>query len=334
MSLAALRELRRLHPEHQLTLLVKRWVAGLFEGQGLVDKIITFDENESTMRRIRPYRFHHFDCAILFQNAFEAALLAFLSRIPIRAGYDTQWRRSLLTLRATPRTRDLGKHQVFYYLDLLHQTGFSETDYLHFPSFRPDISLKPVASGLEKASKLLHQMNLSGNQLLIGLNPGAYYGSAKRWLTQRYAALADRLIQETGAEILVFGSKGEEAIAEEIKGQMSHRPRILAGATDLPTLMALISKCRVFVTNDSGPMHLAAAIGVPQVAIFGSTDETATGPFSGKARVIHKHVECSPCLLRECPIDLRCFNRIEVDEVFDAARALISSSEPGVNSPE
>jgi heptosyltransferase-2 len=190
--------------------------------------------------------------------------------------------------------------------------------------FQPDISLKPTREGLEKAGLLLDRLDISEDQLVIGLNPGAYFGRAKRWSTQRYAALADRLIQELKAEVLVFGSRGEESIAERIESQMNGTPRILVGETDLPTLMALLTNCSVLVTNDSGPMHLAAGLGVPQVAVFGSTDEIATGPFSQQATVIHKHVECSPCLLRECPTDLRCFTQIGVDEVFKATQALVS----------
>jgi heptosyltransferase-2 len=324
MSVAALRELRRIYPEDHLTLLVKSWVAGLFEGQGVVDEIIRFGDNESSISRVRPFRFRCYDSVLLFQNAFEAALLAFFSRIPERIGYDTEWRRPLLTRSASPRIKALGRHQVYYYLDLLYQSGLSNTDYLHTPSFRPDISLRVQSDSLEEANSLLKRLDVDTYQLLIGLNPGAYYGRAKRWLTDRYAALADQLIEECDAEILVFGSEGEIPIAEKIDQQMSRSPKILTGKTTLPTLMALISLCKVFVTNDSGPMHLAAGLGTPQVAIFGSTDEIATGPFSEKAKIIHKHVDCSPCLLRECPIDLRCFTRIEVEEVFKTVKELIS----------
>jgi heptosyltransferase-2 len=324
MSVAALRELKRLFPESHLSLLVKKWVAGLFDGQDLVDEIITFGDGESRLRRIRPHRFSGFDFAILFQNAFEAALLAFLSRIPHRIGYATDRRRFLLTRSASPRIKALGRHQIYYYLDLLYQAGLSDTDYVHNSDFRPDISLSPSKQGIAQANVLLERVGVRSDRLLIGLNPGAYFGPAKRWLTHRYAALADQLIGELGAEVLVFGSEGEKPIAHEIECAMNEKPRILTGATDLPTLMALIAACRVFVTNDSGPMHLAASLAVPQVALFGSTDEIATGPFSEKARVVHKHVECSPCLLRECPIDLRCFKKIEVDEVFETAKDLIT----------
>jgi heptosyltransferase-2 len=161
------------------------------------------------------------------------------------------------------------------------------------------------------------------------MNPGANYGPAKRWFSKRYAALADRLIAEIKADIVLIGSREERTLAQEIQTLTQHSLTILTGKTDLASVMGLLSRCDLFITNDSGPMHLAAALDTPQIALFGSTDEVATGPFSSKARVLHKHVECSPCLLRECPIDLRCFSRIAVDEVYDAARAALQSGLTG-----
>jgi heptosyltransferase-2 len=208
---------------------------------------------------------------------------------------------------------------------MLHQTRLSPLDYLTSEEFKPNIRLKPSTRGLERCLEVLESTGVQPDAPRIGLNPGAFFGPAKRWLSDRYAALADRFISDLGAEVLIFGSRKEQAIAEEIESHMSQQPRMLAGRTDLATLIALISSCSLLVTNDSGPMHLGAALDVPQVAIFGSTDEVATGPFSNRAKVIHKHVECSPCLLRECPLDLRCFNRIEVDEVFLTTKEILST---------
>lgn len=324
MSIPALREIRRIHPGWRITLFAKDWVAGIYRGQGMVDEILAFPSGSSSLRWTRELRRRSFDRCILLQNAFEAALLAVLSRIPERFGYAVDGRGLLLTGRARPRIRQLGRHQVYYYLDLLHQTGLTEIDYLGDSTFRPDITMTPTHEGRQGLDRLRQDLEIPPDARLIGLNPGAYFGPAKRWPTRRYAALADRLIDELGATVLIFGSKSEIPLAEEIQAYMQRRALSLAGKTDLLTLIALIDETELFITNDSGPMHLAAALGVPQIALFGSTDEIATGPFSEEARVIHKHVECSPCLRRECPIDLRCFTRIEVDEVLGLAVEILT----------
>lgn len=328
MSIAALRELRRLSPDSHLVLLVKSWVADLFKDQGLVDEIITIENNGSRLSRIwhLPRRLRDFDAAVLFQNAFEAAAIAFRARIPERIGYGTDSRRLFLTRQARPRIKQLGRHQVFYYLDLLYQTGLSPIDYLNDMQWQPDIRLCASQAGLSEAGSLLSESAQGGSRRLVIVNPGAYFGSAKRWFLDRYADLADRLIESEGAEVAIIGSLNESRIADEIQKLMKNRAHIFTGRTTLAGLMGLLSWCDLFITNDSGPMHLAAAVDVPQIAIFGSTDEQATGPLSRKAVVIHKHVECSPCLLRECPIDLRCFRRIGVDEVYETARRLLRNA--------
>lgn len=320
MSLAALRELRRIFPDAHLAVYVKEWVAGVLRGQGIADEIISFPDNESGFKARN--RLGRFDAAVLFQNAFRAALLAQISGIKERIGYATDGRSFLLTRKAEPRIKKLSRHQVYYYLDLLYQTGLSSIDYLNDPDFQPDISIKPTIPGLRKAGELLKREGIQDDSRpLIGINPGAFFGPAKRWLTDRYGKLAEELNSRHGATILVFGSSNEIPLAEEIAGYMGEKPATLAGKTDLETYIALLSLLRVFITNDSGPMHLAAALDIPQVAIFGSTDEIATGPFSSQATVLHKHVECSPCLLRECPIDMRCFTSIRVKEVLKAVES-------------
>jgi heptosyltransferase-2 len=325
MSLAAVREIRRLHPRDRLTLAARRWVAGVFEGQGLVDDLIILEPQTSRLAGflslVRQARGHR--RAILLPNSFESALTVWAAGIPERIGYALDGRTLLLTRRARPRIKALERHQVYYYLDLLYQTGLSDRDYLNDPLFEPDLRLSSSEAAAVKADDLLKSMGAAPSRPLVAIHPGAFFGSAKRWFPDRYAALADRLIGDLGAEVLILGSADDAPLAEQIRARMKHLPRLLAGATEVAELMALIRRCRLFITNDSGPMHLAAALGAPQIALFGSTDERATGPFSEHARVIHKHVECSPCLLRECPSDLRCFSRIEVDEVFDLARSML-----------
>ncbi len=326
MSVAALRELRRLCPKDHLILAARPWVAGLFEDQGLVDEIVSVDTTSSRVTNFRHAvsAARGSDQAVLLKNSFGAALVAFSARIPDRAGYRTDGRNWLLTRSAVPRIRQLGRHQIYYYLDLLHQTGLSPTDYLSDSDYVPDIHLVAGARSVELGERLLAGNGIVRNRPVVGVNPGAFFGSAKRWFADRYAALADLLIQRLDAQILIFGSREEKRLADEIRELMRYRPVVLAGATDLPSLMALISSCNLLITNDSGPMHLAAALGTPQIALFGSTDEIATGPYSAKAQIVHKHVECSPCLLRECPLDLRCFERIKVDEVYELAETTLT----------
>ena len=328
MSLAALRELRRLYPSAHLTVLARTWVAAMYQDQGLVDEIRILEKSSPTplglLKTARCLR--DFDISILFPNSFGAALLSFLARIPERIGYATDRRSLLLSRRAKPRIRQLDRHQIFYYLDLLYQTGLSSIDYLNQSSIQPDIRLQATPRILESADTLMKDTDVDTRRPLIALNPGASFGPAKRWFPERYAALADRLVQEADAEVLLLGSTSEAAIARQISNQMSQKANNLVGRTALPALIGIISRCQLVVGNDSGPMHLAAALGIPQVAIFGSTDEKATGPFNPKAVVLHKHVECSPCLLRECPIDLRCFDRIQVEEVMEASVGLLNQA--------
>ncbi len=328
MSLAALRELRRQFADHHLALFIKPWVAELFEGQNVVDEIITLEDHQSKLQRLLrfPDRIRQFDMAILFQNRLEAALVPWLAGIPERIGYSLHGRRFLLTARARPRIKENHRHQVYYYLDLLHQTGLCSRDYLNDPHFKPDIHLSPTAAGLDHARHLLERSGLSTDQPLVAINPGAAYGPVKRWFPERYAELADQLIEKRKTQVVLVGSSDELPLAEKIGRLMRQSPTILTGQTTLTTLLGLLSSCDLLVTNDSGTMHLAAALDIPQIALFGSTDEVATGPLSPKAEVIHKHVECSPCLLRECPIDLRCFSRMEVDEVYEAADDLLDSN--------
>jgi heptosyltransferase-2 len=166
-------------------------------------------------------------------------------------------------------------------------------------------------------------LGLGGPRFIVGLAPGAAFGPAKRWLPERFAALGDRLIGALNADVLIFGSAADRPLAEEIAGVMKHTPAIVAGETSLRQLLALMARCRLMVTNDSGPMHLAAAMGVPLVAIFGSTDERATGPLGSQVKIVRRAVECSPCGRRVCPIDFRCMQNVSVEQVFGATLELV-----------
>jgi len=364
LCLAALRELRRLHPLDHITLLSRTWVARLFEELEVVDAVLTIPDDSfvsSRGPRLRPpalialarrLRTEHYDRAVLFQNALEAALLAFGARIPDRIGYAIDWRRLLLTRSCRRRTRRASllrsfavrsafraglkafpsswwparlerHHEVYYYLDLLYRTRLSPVDYLQEKAFCPDVRLVAADRDREKAAEILRQHGVHSSDPFVIINPGSAYGTAKRWLASGFAGAADRLMTETGVKAVVFGWNRDSALAQEIAGGMRRHPVRLTGSPDLGRTLGLIAAARLMVTSDSGPMHLAAGLGVPQVALFGSTDPVTTGPLTRSAHLICKHVECSPCHLRRCPLDLRCWSGITVDDVVGAARGML-----------
>jgi len=156
------------------------------------------------------------------------------------------------------------------------------------------------------------------------LNPGAAYGSAKRWGEDRFAEAGDALASELGIDVAIIGSEKERSIAERIQGLMRSRVAVLNGKTSLETLIGVISEASLVLTNDSGPMHIAAALGVPTVAVFGPTDDVATGPYGRRTRIVREPVDCSPCMLRDCPIDHRCMTRVSPEAVANAARELLA----------
>ncbi|MBI1747989.1 MAG: lipopolysaccharide heptosyltransferase II [Acidobacteria bacterium] len=334
MTIPALRALRRRFAEAEITLMVRPWVSDLFIGASFIDRVLLYDKNgpHKGLRglgcAVSMVRTKRFDMAILFQNALEAALIVHLAGIPQRVGYATDGRGWLLTHKAGFAPALRGRHQIYYYLGILSGSGLVESPPWLAANFTPDISLAVTDEELKRVDILLGELGVDPSKRLVGLNPGAYFGPAKRWTSDRYAALADCMIRDAHAEIVIFGSAGERRIAEEISSQMHYQPKSLAGRTTLRDLMAVLRRCRLLITNDSGPMHLAAALNVPQLAIFGSTDPGATGPYSTNATVIQHAVSCSPCLLRECPIDLRCFTSISVEEVYAAARRKLDTSRP------
>jgi heptosyltransferase II len=297
MSLPAIRAVRERFPGAYLAVLARPWVADLYAREEAIDSVIVYPGRRwSIVRKLRAERF---DCAILLQNAFEAALVARLAGIPRRIGYDRDGRGWLLTdAIPVPLPGEIPRHERFYYLELLRRAGIIDR--------LPD----------SHAIRLTGWTGEVGDT--IGISPGAAYGNAKCWLPERFAEAALRL----GGPVAVFGSAAEqplcETVAELIRkgGGAAHN---FAGETSLAEFIERASACRLFLTNDSGAMHIASALGVPTVTVFGATDHTTTGPTGPLARVVREAVECSPCLLRECPIDHRCMTRVTVEQVVQAA---------------
>jgi len=319
----ALRGLRSLFPDAQIALLVKPGVADLFAGHPALTRVLTYDTNgrhaglSGKWALAGQLRRQDFDMALLFQNAFEAALLAFLAGVPRRYGYATDARSLLLTDPVAAPDRHTLVHQVRYYWDLLKPLGLTGD-----PT-APELVVFPEEE--QAMAGRLAQGGIAPTDAVVGINPGSTYGGAKRWLPERFAEVTDRLChtirQSRGQEVsvVIFGAKGEERLGQEIAANLSSKSLVLSGATTIRELMAAVKRCEVLVTNDTGPMHIASAFQVPVVAIFGPTDWRTTSPFGSAHAIVRQPVDCAPCLLRECPIDHRCMTRVTVEQVYDEA---------------
>ena len=317
LAVPAIKAVRTQFPQAEITLLVRPWVAGVFASADFIDQLWQEPRptNFAEWRRITgEIRRRQFDLGILLPNSFESALMLFLGRVPQRLGYSTQGRRMLLTNAVRPA--DDSRHQIYYYLELVNRLSSEPAT--------PSIEIKATAEEREAARQLLAAEGIATSRHFIVLNPGAAYGSAKRWSEERFAEAGDRLAGDLGLAVAIIGSQAESGVAERIRLRMKSRVALLTGKTTLETLLGVLAESSLLVTNDSGPMHIAAALGVPTVAVFGSTDDRVTGPCGPRTRVVKHAVYCSPCLLRECPIDHRCMTGVTVGEVCSTARDLIA----------
>ena len=304
LSLPAVRDLRRSFPESRLEVLARPWVAPLY---GAVPEVDAVRDSRGVADDAAAVR-GAFDAAVLLPNSFASALAVWRAAIPERWGYATDLRAPLLTRRPRVPASVRGRSQVYYYRAMLAGVGLDV-------SAAADASLRCPEEWWARGAARLGDDGAAW----IGLNPGAFFGPAKRWVPERYAAAGDLLARHTGARVAILGGAEERVLGEAIAAGMRAPARMLCGETTLPELVGVLSRLRLLVTNDSGPMHVAAALGVPVVAVFGPTDWRETAPVGARHRLVREPVHCSPCLLRECPIDHRCMRRITVDRVADAA---------------
>ena len=326
ISLPALEAVREIFPESTITVLARPWVIPLLENHRAVDRIMPLEKGRGCLADLgeiiavsRKIRSMGFDLAILFQNAFEAALLAYMGGVRFRIGYNTDWRGPLLTHSVVMDEGISRLHQVEYYLSILRAMGWEAKT--------RDPALSVGESDMDSIHAELLAEGIGRDDLVIGLSPGAIFGSAKRWPPERFAVVGDWAAERWGCKVAVMGSRGEQEICAAVACSMKNRPVNMCGKTNLRSAVALIKRCRYFVTNDSGLMHVGAALGVPMVAVFGSTDHLATGPRSSKARVVRHEVECAPCLRPVCPTDHRCMKGIEPERVWEELEHLSEERE-------
>jgi heptosyltransferase II len=340
MSTPALIRLREARPGARLTLLSPEKLAKLWERQPFADELLTFSPSESVWQVGRRLRKKDFTIGLAFPNSIRSALELWLAGIPRRIGVARTGRSLLLTEAVQPRTgavemrkRPVGEIRRRIESDaaptLYPVTAHHAHHYLHLAAAL-GASPEPIAPQIDVSEGEMEEVRekfglaRTKGQPWFGLNPGAEYGPAKRWPAERFVAAARALREKTQCRWVIFGGAGDRAVAETITrdlARVTEEPSLnLAGQTSLRELAAALKICDLVLTNDSGPMHLAAAVGAPVAAIFGSTSPELTGPvFSARARVVRCHAPCAPCFRRECPIDLRCLHGIETEQVVAAA---------------
>jgi len=329
MALPALRAIRERFADAQIAVVARPYVADIYRDQQICDQLVAYDPRgahagfSGRERLAGELRAQKFDVALLLQNAFDAAWLAWRAGIPQRIGYARDGRSVLLTKAVpVPKRGEIPEHEQFYYLELLRRAGW--VDSLNGES---SISLKLPSQSKLRAGECLLAAGSRPKALRVAIGAGASYGSAKCWPPERFAAVADRLIEEFDADVVLFGTPAEKAVSSAIAAAMHRRPIDLTGTTAIADLPALLSQCQLFLGNDSGAMHVAAAVGLPVVAVFGPTDPYGTAPVTPRCTIVQEKPYCSPCFLRKCPTDHRCMTKITPDAVEAAARSWLAAVE-------
>lgn len=329
MALPAIRAVRGRFPGAEIAIVARPYVADIYRHQNVADCLIPYDVGrlhaglfgrEHLAAELREQKF---DVALLLQNAFDAAWLVWRAGIPERIGYARDGRSPLLTKAVrVAKPGEIPSHEKFYYLELLRRAGWLES--LPDEAF---IRLRVTEEKLQHASQVFAQAGVRPKSLRVAIGAGASYGSAKCWPPSRFAALANLLQSQSDADIILFGTAAEAAVSSAIAAEMRRPPIDLTGKTAVADLPALFSQCQLFVGNDSGAMHIAAAVGLPVVAVFGPTDPLGTAPVTPRCTIVQEKPYCSPCFLRRCPTDHRCMTRITPDAVAAAVKPWLASLE-------
>ncbi|MGD8538939.1 MAG: lipopolysaccharide heptosyltransferase II [Candidatus Aminicenantes bacterium] len=318
LSIPALASLPNNFPNAEIWVCASDWTRGIFDPLDWIKGTIPLP-NQNSFKNTRSsaikLKKHAFDIGILFTNSFGSALLFSLAGIPQRWGYARDGRHFLLTKRVETSLLEAPRHHLHYYLSLISKLG------LETAPIELDFPLSDEA--LTQAHHLLLSLSLNTDNPLIILSPGASYGPAKRWPAPSYARLASLLQKHQNAQILIIGSEADREIARTIAALMPDPPVDLTGKTTLPQLAGVISLSALFITNDSGPMHLANALKVPVVAIFGPTDPRITGPYQKPSTVLQEYVPCWPCSYRECPFEHQCMTQITPERVHEECKSLL-----------
>lgn len=329
MALPALRAVRGRFPEATIAIVAQPYVADIYCGQEICDELIAYDPKGAHAvlggreRLTTQLRAQRFDVALLLQNAFDAAWLVWRAGISERIGYARDGRSLLLTKRIpVPKAGEIPPHEQFYYLELLRRAGWIDS----LPD-EPYVRLYVGEGHRQAAEETLAAAGARRNVPRIAIGAGASYGSAKCWPPERFADFLNRYRRHTDSDVIFFGTAAEQQVSDMIAAGITGPVISLVGKTAIADLPALLSRCQLFVGNDSGAMHVAAAVGLPVVAIFGPTDPDGTSPITPHCTVVQEKPYCSPCFLRRCPIDHRCMTRVKPEAVEAAARGWLRATE-------
>ncbi len=326
MQIPALRELRRIFPSAYITLHTRSWAQGIFTDAEFVDDLLTFEKSESKIKdaleQAKILKEKKFDLAVLFPNSFESALIAKLAGIPQRFGYAKDARGFLLTNAVEIPEWKNERHEVFYYLNLVAEVEKKIVGAETVLAKEPKIDLKVSAERRARAREILTESGVDFSRKIVALGVGSTNSRAKRWSAESYAKLNDKLQNESNANVILVGVKDELEVSNEVYEQSKNKPIILTGKTDLAEATAILSEIDLLVSNDMGLAHIASAVGTKTLVIFGPTNPQTTRPWN--AEIFYKSVECSPCMLRDCPIDHRCLTRISADEVFEKSKLILA----------
>jgi heptosyltransferase-2 len=321
LTLPAIASIRATYPRAHIAILAKPWLADVYKIFTAADEVIIYEKKHDNILGVfslaQRLRERKFDAAILLQNAIEAAIIARAAGIPIRAGYDSDGRGIILT-HSVARSKEIKKaHQVDYYLEMVKALGCLSVD--------KEMHLETRINSHD-ASSVLSKYTADSQKPVVGIAPGATYGPAKKWFPERFAAVADKIADTLNCQVIILGGKSDADTAANVCKFARTAPINLAGKTNLKEAVYLISQCRLFISNDSGLMHVAGALNIPTIALFGSTNPATTAPVGNQSFVIRREVSCSPCLKKTCPTDFRCMKLISADDVFRAADNLLKEN--------
>ncbi len=328
MTIPALRELRRIFPGAEIFLHTRAWAKGIFQDADFIDEILAFEESDSKFKtvkeQVKSLKEQTFDLSVLFTNSFESALTAKLARIPRRFGYAKEGRSFLLTDSVEIPAWKNERHESFYYLHLIAEIEKAffgtETVLKNTPRLDLNVSEERILA----ARKLLWRNGVNLTKKTVALGVGSTNSRAKRWQAESFAELNDKLQSDLDANVILIGAQDELDISRDVFEKSKNKPVILTGKTSLAEVVAVLGTVDLLVSNDMGLAHIAPAAGTKTLVIFGPTNPKTTQPL-GSEIIRREDVDCSPCMLRDCPIDHRCMTRISAREVFEKVKEIFNA---------